>query len=166
VTDGPTYVLDADVFITAARSYYAFEVAPAFWEGLIRQATSGRLLSIDRVEDEIQRGKDDLVKWAKGTFHPWFASTAQDDVIGAYREVMRWAQAQSQFFDYAKDEFAQGADGWLVAYAKAKACVVVTKETFEPAIRRKIKIPNVCRVFDVPYVDTFQMLRALGIKLG
>jgi hypothetical protein len=166
VTDGSTYVLDADVFMTAARSYYAFEVAPAFWEALVHHASNGQLLSIDRVKDEIERGKDDLVKWANATFSPWFASTAQDDVLAAYREIIGWAQAQSQYFDYAKEEFAQGADGWLVAYAKSKGCVVVTNETFEPAIKRKIKIPNVCRAFGVPYIDTFQMLRALGIKLG
>lgn len=68
MTDGPVYLLDADVFMTAARSYYAFDVAPAFWQGLVRQASNGRLLSIDRVKDEIQRGKDDLVTWANGTF--------------------------------------------------------------------------------------------------
>ena len=166
MTNGLTYVLDADVFMTAARSYYAFEVAPAFWEALVRHASNGQLFSIDRVKDEIQRGKDDLVEWTNNTFYPWFVSTAEDDAIAVYRQIMRWAQAQSQFFDYAKDEFAHGADGWLVAYGKAKGCVVVTNETFEPAIKRKIKIPNVCRAFGVPYIDTFQMLRSLGIKLG
>lgn len=61
MTDGLRLVLDADVFMTAARSYYAFDVAPAFWDGLVREASNGRLLSIDRVKDEIQRGRDDLV---------------------------------------------------------------------------------------------------------
>jgi hypothetical protein len=166
VTDGSVYVLDADVFMTAARSYYAFDVAPAFWECLVRQASNGRLMSIDRVKDEIQRGKDDLVEWANGTFHPWFASTVQDDVIAVYREIMTWVQEQRQFFDYAKEEFARGADGWLVAYAKAKGCVVVTNETFQPSIRRKVKIPNVCQAFGIPCINTFEMLRAVGIRLG
>lgn len=43
MTDDSTYVLDADVFMTAARSYYAFDVAPAFWHGLAREAANGRL---------------------------------------------------------------------------------------------------------------------------
>jgi hypothetical protein len=140
-------VLDADVFMTAARSYYAFDVAPAFWDGLVREASNGRLLSIDRVKEEIQRGKDDLVKWANGAFGPWFARTAEEDVIAAYRDIMSWAQGQSQFTDYAKDEFARGADGWLVAFAKAKGYVVVTNEKFEAAVRRRVKIPNACKGF-------------------
>jgi Domain of unknown function (DUF4411) len=166
VTDGPVYLLDADVFMTAARSYYAFDVAPAFWESLVREASNGRLLSIDRVKDEIQRGKDELVEWANDTFHPWFVGTAEEDIIAAYREIMAWVQGQTQFLDYAKDEFAKVADGWLVAYATARGCVVVTNEKFEAAIKRKVKIPNVCQPFGVPCIDTFELLRSLGVRLG
>lgn len=79
---------------------------------------------------------------------------------------MTWVQGQSQFFDYAKDEFAKGADGWLIAYAKAKGCVVVSNEKFEATVRSKVKIPNVCQAFGIPYVNTFEMLRAVGIRLG
>ena len=166
MTEGLQYVLDADVFMTAARSYYAFDVAPAFWSGLVREASNGRLLSVDRVKGEIQRGKDELVEWANRTFHRWFVATDEADVIAAYQEIMSWVQGQSQFFDYAKDEFARGADGWLIAYAKVKGLTVVSNEKFEPNIRGKVKIPNVCRAFNIPYVNTFEMLRALGIKLG
>lgn len=78
---------------------------------------------------------------------------------------MRWVQAQSQFFDYAKADFARGADGWLVAYGRAKGCVIATNERFDPNIKRKVKIPNVCQAFSVQCVDTFGMMRALGITL-
>lgn len=43
------YVLDANVFIEAARRYYAFDLAPAFWRALIKHAIQGRVLSIDRI---------------------------------------------------------------------------------------------------------------------
>lgn len=122
--------------------------------------------SIDRVKEEIDRGKDDLTTWAGDTFHEWFASTDQGDVFDVYRRIMAWAQGQSQFTDAAKAQFANVADGWVVAYAMAKGCVVVTHERFDPNVRRKIPIPNVCRAFSVQYVDTFQMLRALGVRLG
>lgn len=122
----PIYVLDADVFMTAARRYYAFDIAPAFWQSLIDYASDGRVLSIDRVREDIWRGKDELTEWADSAFSQWFASTADGDVIEAYREIISWAQGQSHFTGGAKAEFANGADGWLVAYAKAKGCVVVT----------------------------------------
>jgi len=100
------------------------------------------------------------------SFHGQFASTEDDDVIAAYREIMIWSQAQTQYTDAAKAEFAAVADGWLVAYALAKGYVIVTLEQFDPNIKRRIKIPNACEAFGVEYIDTFAMMRALGAKLG
>lgn len=166
MVEKPVYLLDTDIFISAARSYYAFDVAPGFWQALIEQARNGRVLSIDRVKDEIMRGKDELAKWAKDKFKNWFVSTGDRQVISSYRQIMAWVVDQRQYFDPAKEEFANNADGWLVAYAAAYRCTVTTNEKFEPNIQRRVKIPNVCREFNVPYVDTFEMLRALGIRLG
>ena len=166
MTRGSKYVLDADVFMTAARRYYAFDIAPVFWELLVNNASKGRLLSIDHVKADIDRGKDELTSWASGYFHKWFDSTAQDDVVQDYRRIISWAQGQNQYTVAAKADFARASDGWLVAYAKAKGYTVVTNETYDPNIRRRIKIPNVCKAFKVPYVDTFKLLRDLGVKLG
>jgi hypothetical protein len=165
---GPVYVLDSDVFMTAARSYYAFDLVPAFWDALVREARNERLLSIDRVKAEIGHGNDRLKQWATNDFHPWFVSTDEDSVVGHYRAIMRWAATHPHFTDAAKAEFADvtNADPWLVAYAKATNRTVVTNEKYDPNILRRIKIPNVCEAFAVKYVDTFQMLRALGIRLS
>ena len=159
-----TYVLDANVFIEAAKRYYAFDIVPSFWQMLVAHAESGQLLRIDRVKDELLRA--DLALWAEGPFHDFFDLTSDPDVITAYREVMAWSQNQAQFTEAAKAEFAGVADGWLIAYALAKGCVVVTHEQFDPNIKRKVKIPNACQAFGVPYTDTFHMMRALGVKLG
>jgi Domain of unknown function (DUF4411) len=164
----PKYLLDANVFIQAARGYYAFDLAPAFWQALVDHASNERLLSIDRVREEIEQGKDELAKWAGGTFHPWFASTNENDVLQAYRATMRWAQAQTQYSAAAKAEFAdtKNADAWLVAYAQAKGCVIVTHEQPDPKVQRKIPIPNVCQAFTIDFLNSFAMLRALGVRLG
>jgi len=164
----PKYLLDANVFIQAARGYYAFDLAPAFWQALLEHASNGHLLSIDRVRDEIEQGKDDLAKWAGGTFHSWFASTGDNDVVQAYGRIMQWAQAQPQYSAAAKAQFAdvRNADAWLIAYSQAKGCVVVTHEQPAPNAQNRIPIPNVCQAFGVPFVDTFAMLRALGVSLG
>jgi hypothetical protein len=163
----PRYVLDSNVFIEAARRYYAFDLVPSFWRALIEQAQNGRLESIDRVKDEIDLGKDSLTNWADSDFLQWFASTNQTDVIGRYSQLMVWAHGQQQFTAGAKAEFArkENADPWVIAYAIAKGFVVVTHEQFDPNITVKIPIPNACRAFGVQYVDTFQMLRDLGIRL-
>jgi hypothetical protein len=168
VSDPPRYVLDTNVFIQAFRGYYAFDIAPAFWRALVQQASIGRILSIDRVKHEIEQGKDELANWAVTNFQKWFASTAESDVLESYGNIMRWAQTQTQYSEAAKREFAEenNADSWLVAYADAKDCVVVTLEQLDPNVQRKIPIPNVCRAFGIDFVDTYAMLRALGVRLG
>ena len=163
--EGPKFVLDANVFIEAARRYYAFDLAPGFWESLIRQTKNGRVQSIDRVKKELERGKDQLAEWAKGDFDFGFDSTDEVDVIELYSEIVNWVQSQNQFTGAAKAEFARGADGWLVAYARVKGSIVVTQEVLAPPEAKiKVKIPNVCQAFNLPYVDTFEMLRRLGVK--
>ncbi|MCL6614222.1 MAG: DUF4411 family protein [Firmicutes bacterium] len=159
------YLLDANVFIQAARDYYAFELAPGFWEALLIHAKDGRIQSIDRVKDELQRGNDELKDWVNNDFHPFFASTDQDDVADIYRKIMNWVQGSSQFLEAAKAEFARSADGWLVAYAMIKNCIVVTHEQFRPEAKKTVPIPNICQAFGVPYINTYQMLRDLGVKL-
>jgi hypothetical protein len=152
----------------AARRYYAFDIAPAFWEALLSHADKGRVISIDRVKEEIDRGADDLADWANGVFRPWFLPADDESVVEAYGQIMAWAHGHGQFTMAAKANFsrADNADAWVVAYARAKGCVVVTHEQFDRNIKRDIPIPNVCQAFGVQYVDTFQMLRDLGVKLG
>lgn len=162
-------MLDANVFIEAAKGYYAFDIAPRFWEALIAEAANGRLRSIDRVKDEIDKGDNEVKQWANERFHEWFDSTNADDVVAAYGTIMRWANVQAQFRPAAKAEFAraENADAWVVAYALARRSrVVVTLERFDPQVKRKIPIPNVCQAFGVQYVDTFELLRTLGVRLG
>lgn len=161
------YVLDSNVFMEAARRYYAFDIAPAFWHGLVAHAGNGRVCSIDRVKDEIDRGNDELKEWANSDFHSWFATTDQADVISAYGRIMVFVNGQDQYTDAAKADFSRvdNADAWIVAYALAKGHCVVTHEQFDPNARAKVPMPNVCRPLSVPWTDTFQMLRDLGIRL-
>lgn len=162
------FVLDANIFIEAHRRYYSFDIAPGFWQHLQQQAANGRLLSIDWVYREIAKNDEDdeLRGWANNEFLEFFQSTDSETVFAAYREVISWAMTQSQFSDAAKSEFASVADSWLVAYAKAFGCIVVTHETYSPNIKRKIPIPNACVALGITYINTFDMLRQLNIKLG
>jgi len=159
------FVLDANVFIEAKNHYYRFDLAPGFWESLIFHANNGRIESIDRVRGELERGNDELAEWIKGQFHRAFVSTDEEDVDESYRKIMEWVNTQRQFTDAAKADFARSPDGWLVAYAGAKGRTVVTHEVLKPDVKIKVPIPNVCRAFNVPFVDTFEMLQILGVRL-
>jgi hypothetical protein len=167
VSDVTRYVLDANVFIEAKRRYYAFDLCPGFWEALLWHQSEGHLVSIDRVKSELESGNDDLAEWVADTVPAGgFASTDEDDVVGWYGKMVAWVQAESQYVDEAKAEFVRAPDAWLTAYAKAKGFVLATHEVPAPDAKKKVPIPNVCQAFDVPFVDSFDMLRAFGDKFS
>ncbi len=161
----PIYVLDANVFVQAHRRHYAFDICPGFWDCLIHHHQAARLVSVDRVRDEILAG-DALEAWVKNSApKTLFASTADAVVAANFGAMVQWVQAEQQFKAEAKAEFAQVADGWLAAYAKAHPDhVVVTHEEFSPDAKKRVPLPNVCKQFGVDYIDTFAMLKELRAR--
>ncbi len=79
---------------------------------------------------------------------------------------MSWVQQNSQYFTHAKEDFAIGADGWLVAFARVEAVTVITNEESAPDSKRSIKLPDVCNRFELQCENTFTMLRALNIQFN
>lgn len=137
------YVLDSNVFIEAHRRYYGFDLCPGFWQCLLHHGDAGRVVSIDRVKEELKAG-DALGEWAKGEGRRLFVSSAAPAVVEWYREMIRWVRGQSQYRAAALNEFADVADGWLVAYAKSEGLTVVTHESEASFSRKSVHIPNVC----------------------
>lgn len=167
MTKPAVYVLDSDVFIAAKNAYYAFDICPGFWAGLLRHHRQKRVFSITRVRGELLSGRkdEDLVQWVqKEVPDEFFLDVDEGEVPAAYTDVMMWTQRQARYFEQAKAKFATGADGWLVAYARVHGAMVVTNEKPEPDSKKAIKLPDVCDAFKVPYRDTFLMLRELGLR--
>ncbi len=163
--DAGIYLLDTNVFIEAKNSYYGFAVCPGFWSSILGHFKLGSLCSIDHVQQEILRGKDDLADWVTNEVPAeFFRDTGEEAVHNNYTKIMHWAQRNQQFFSLAKAEFAASADGWLIAYAMAKKVIVVTHEQTSPNARNRIPIPNICKEFGVDYEDTFFMLERLKIR--
>lgn len=169
------YVLDADVLVTAARDYFAFDLVPDFWHALEAHANVDRVCSIDEIRQRELKHPDKLRDWARSSFSAAFRSTADDVVIAAYADIARWArrrqavqgprrERESRAAHLAK--FLDGADGWLIAFAKAYHHTVVTLESKSGEGAYEIKIPNVCEAFDVPWCRTWDMMRDLGIVLS
>lgn len=161
---GPeTYVLDANVFIQAKRRFYPFDICPGYWAALCWYGAAGRLCSVDKVRDELERGGDNLWDWARDSFgEQGFLNT--NEAAQPYAEMVAWVLAQTQFSLAAKAEYATVADGWLAAHAKMRGKVVVTLEEFDPNAKRKVPLVNVCRAFDVQTISPFEMLRRLGVQ--
>ena len=90
----------------------------------------------------------------------FFKST--DSVLANYIAIVNWVNS-SHFTDRAKQEFLETdlADPWLVAFAMSNGWTIVTYEKSEPNRKNRIKIPEVCRQFNVRNVNTIEMLREL-----
>lgn len=167
------YVLDTSAFIEAKNRYYGFDLCPGYWVALIKYNEGKRLFSIDKVRDELVNNRvrepdkkpDHLSDWAKDTVpKAFFKKTEDQAVIKAFAKMVTWVNGESQFKSTAKAEFADVADGWLIAYAKVSRMIVVTLEVHRPDIQTKVPIPNVCHEFGVDCVNTFEMLEALNVQ--
>ena len=159
----PTFLLDTNVFIGAHNAYYQPTFCPAFWDCLLHHFNAGRLLSIDRVKIEITK-PNDLVLWTSSAPAALFTSTRDQQVIAAYATILNWVQNHALFTPAAIGKFASVPEGWLVAYAQVHNAVVVTHEANRPDAKSRVHIPNVCQQFNVPYCNTFDMLRQLGVR--
>ena len=167
MTTPPAFLLDSDVFIAAKNAYYAFDICPGFWKGIVHAHESDRVRSIDRIRNELLSGRkeEDLVQWVKKDVPTaFFHDSNSGDVSSAYAEIMLWVQRNAQYFDRAKAKFATEADGWLVAYSMVHGTVVVTNEQPRPESRNRVLLPDVCVQFKVPFNDTFLMLRDLTVR--
>lgn len=159
----PLFVLDTNVFAGGHNDYYAPDFCPAFWDLIPQYFHAGRLISIDRVFDEITKPSD-LVRWGQNAPSGLFAFTGESPTVTAYTTVVDWVWNNPQCNPAAKREFARVADGWLVAYAKTCNALVVTHEADRPEAKSRVPLPNVCRQFKVPFVNTWGMLRQLGVR--
>lgn len=149
------YLLDANVFIQARNLHYGFDFCPAFWNWLEAEHAKGVVLSVERVQDELE--DDQLAAWAADQTDTFFVQP-DDAVLPSLRAVATWA-AGAGYEQGAINIFLQAADYYLVAQAHAGGHVVVTHEVLSSSTK-KIKIPDACIGMGVKYTSPFQMLRA------
>src|SRR5580658_4992493 len=96
------YLLDANIFIQAHRTYYNESLGENFWECLKTYGASGRVQSIDKVHDELKKGKDWLSKWACDKCPDIFNKCDHPDVLAVYGDLQNWAARQTQFIPAAR----------------------------------------------------------------
>ncbi|MFJ6419200.1 DUF4411 family protein [Paeniglutamicibacter sp. NPDC091659] len=155
-----TYLLDANVFVTAKNAHYGLDFVPGFWEWIAANHSSGKLRSIDKVGHELLRGHDELAEWAKARPSGFFATCSPAKITPGLIDLAKWASSPAKSFKpSAISEFLQSADYYLVAHAKAEGYVVVTHETSEPNSKKRVKIPDACHHLGVQYINPFNMLR-------
>ena len=158
------YWVDANVFIWGSREPYPLPGAQAYWNWFESKVDAGKIISHWKSADEVlegeKKGKEDpIVNWVK----------SRKDKLKAPQDTKELQKLTGEICKYCYDtfgpektpEFTRGADLWLIASAKIDSGVVVTQE----CKRKQIRIPAVCRAFDVDYIDLFKMNRVLKMSL-
>ncbi len=159
------YFVDANIFITAYRIWYPFDLAPSFWDQLVHKAAD-RIVIIEQIEKELLVGNDLLVEWyQKQCSNFTVLKIPEPEVILAYKKLINYVNNHETYRQSAKDEFARVADSWLCAYALAYGSTIVTLEALNRNEKTKIKIPNICEEFNIRYINLQQFMRDIGIRL-
>ena len=150
------YLLDADVFIRAKNLHYGLDFCPAFWDWLIQQNQAGNVFSIEKVEDEVLAGADELSDWARQR-GPGFFLRPDQTIFPALTRVSAWTTGQ-RYDQSAINTFMQAADYYLVAQALVGHHTLVTHEVTSGSTR-KIKIPDAGIGLQIHCINPFVMLR-------
>lgn len=159
------YIIDANVLISAKNQHYGFDFCPGFWHWLEAKKILRQVLSVASVYDELSNGTkvDELRVWA-GRNRDFFYDP-DSVVMSIYAEVVQHASDLQRASDVERGRFLSGADPFLIATAKATNSVVVTYEKPANDVNaKKIKIPDICKSFNVDCVQPVAMLRELEAK--
>lgn len=160
------YIVDSNFFIQAHRDSYPLDIAFSYWRKVKELADDRKIISIDKVKNEIYDKNDSLRDWCIANLpSDFFKETSE--VMEQYSNISSWAVSKSsQYSRNAINEFlaSDEADAFIVAYAlqDVNNITIVTQEISQPLIKHKIKIPEVCNSFGVRYVRMMAMFRELS----
>jgi hypothetical protein len=158
------YLLDSNVFIQAKNGYYSFDIAPGFWRWLEILAQEQGILTIKAVREEILDGDDALRDWMADLPRDFFAEP-DIPVQENLRKIVRYIMQESCFLEPNCHAFLEKADPWLIAPAMTGDYTVVTHEKKDGPGSKKVKIPAICEVFEVPYISVFELMRRKKVQL-
>ena len=168
------YILDTNTFITAKNTFYAYDIVPSFWSTLLEIFKLGKVKVIDAVAGEIADGNDDLADWFGENIKKYADDAGEEYVIQAkqdgtvlqnYQNIANLVMQNAQYKESEKSRFLSRADLWLIAAGKALNATIVTQEVLSGEGTRKVKIPDICQQVGVKYVNLYDMMRAVGIKI-
>lgn len=156
--------VDTNILVSCYRKIYPFDMAPAFWRQLVEKGGQ-EIVLIDKVKEEILRNEDQLANWLKENENNFtIRGVDKLPIIKCYSEIITSVKENQQYKETAKVEFAGIADSWLCAYGMASGDIIVTEEKYEPNVKKRVKIPNVCREFGIDYIGLLEFMRELGIR--
>jgi len=160
------YVIDSSSLIELNRRY-PIDVFPTLWKNMEKLIEKGHLISHKEVLKEISIMDDSLKKWAKQ--QKKFFKELDEKQMVIVRQILE------KYPSLAKsDNETAAADPFVIALAvemgsttqqtllhTAKGRIIVTEEKLRG---NKVKIPFVCKDYDIECINIIEMCRVEGWK--
>jgi hypothetical protein len=158
------YLLDANILITAANTYYGINRIPEFWSWLQHQAASGHVkIPLEMYEEVLEGHKDDdeLLDWVKADKNR--RALLLDEM--SKPEVVRRVVNEGYANDLTDVEVEKiGRDPFLISYAfeNAERCIVTTEVSKPNKQRHNRYLPDVCQSLKALWCGPWELNEKLG----
>lgn len=166
------FLIDSNSFITPYRQYYAPDLVPTFWKKLSIAAKSGRLVLLDMVKDEIDKGQDDLNDLVSEQSGFVVCNHKSKEIVCKYQEILQYMQTCGFYKEDALRTWSNTkvADPWLIAAASVNDYTIITLEVSSGGLNKSTpsknaKIPDVAKKFGVKTNNLYYMMRQLEINI-
>ncbi len=160
------YVIDSSSLIELNRRY-PIDVFPTLWKNVETLISKGQLISHREVLKEISLMDDSLKKWAKK--QKKFFKKLDERQMEIVREILRKypSLAKSDNETAAADPFVialaveMGSAPQKTLFQTVKGRIIVTEEKLRG---NKVKIPFVCKEYNIECINIIEMCRVEGWK--
>lgn len=162
----PRFWLDANVLIESHNRSYPIGTAVTFWARLAEQVQVGNVCCPRRVFKEVaeqDNHQDEVAAWMRNRRDQGLCISPTPEVQELVGRIEHHLFSTPQFYFAESWQFCKGGDPWVIAHASIDTGVVVTLETALRPDAHKPRIPDICKAFEVKYVDTLGMFKELKV---
>lgn len=160
------YAFDTNVFIDAYKYFYAMDIVPLYWKMLSKHINSNEFYLIDKVYNEIKKGKDELSSWIVNHKKiKIYKTDSRVELLEKYNYVMNSVQNNPTYNSDAikKWDNKDIADPWLIAVSLLEKSIIVSHESRVfggvNQTTKKVKIPDIAKQFEIKCINLFEFMR-------
>lgn len=145
------FSIDTSAILDGWTRYYPRDAFPGLWRHLEELIRSGGLRASEEVMYELEKKDDGAFAWAQA--QDGFFVPMDDEIQDAVSAILA---DHPRLLDTRRGR--SGADPFVIALAKVRACAVITGEHRSGSLERP-KIPDVCHAVDVESISLLDLIR-------
>ena len=148
------FSFDTSAFIEPWKRFYPLDIFPSMWNRFEIISESNIIIASECVFIELEKKSDKLFEWAK-KIRP-FEIKSDDTIEDNVNEIVNKFPG---LVDMAKKKST--ADPYVIAVAMSMNASVVS---YEGGKKGKTKIPDVCKYYNIEYLDLVGFFRKMNWK--